>query len=412
MAKFYAVKGEENLIFKKWEDCKFFIEGKKGYKYKSFSTEEEAMAYLEDRDYYAELLETDRNEGYVIAFTDGSFEESLNRYSYGAITVSPSGEEQTFCGSGENPDFLSSRNIAGEVEGVLSAVKWAFFNGYERLKIYHDYEGLSAWAEGRWNAGSAVSRYYIERLNKYKGVVDITFSKVKGHSNNKYNELVDQLAKDALFNGRTETLSGKCCKISGTYYFDDMIKWLNRQAPKAKLVQKQNGVVFNLEDEWFASYVGITACSMIGSGDYLYNLALCYFLENHKDIAVNRLIERFFDIDTDENRLNGSEMSRISINMVKDNKAPAIIFALFELEREIREFIGAKDKISPYFEKIGDSFSYKGETEDDLICEAYKYFYNYRKSWFSISIDEKEAELVIQNIENLTNELKRRKNGR
>ena len=85
---------------------------------------------------------------------------------------------------------------------------------------------------------------------------------------------------------------------------------------------------------------------------------------------------------------------------------------MFELEREIRSFIGSKDKISPYFEKNGDSFLYKGELADDFICEAYKYFYNYRKDWFSISIDKKEVEIIIQNIENLTNELRRRKNGR
>ena len=68
---------------------------------------------------------------------------------------------------------MSTRNIAGEVDGVLTAIRWAFLNGYKKIKIYHDYEGLSAWAKGIWSTGSPVSVHYVNEFDKYKGVVDV-----------------------------------------------------------------------------------------------------------------------------------------------------------------------------------------------------------------------------------------------
>ena len=110
VAKYYAVKGEENKIFTDWETCKEFLSGKKGYKYKSFSTEEEAKAFLSGEDYAEKCVSDDLSKGYAVAFTDGSFEESLNEYSYGAIAFSPENETFTFCDRGARADFLSSRN--------------------------------------------------------------------------------------------------------------------------------------------------------------------------------------------------------------------------------------------------------------------------------------------------------------
>ena len=36
--------------------------------------------------------------------------------------------------------------------GVINAFDWAISNGYEKLKIYHDYEGLSKWITNEWCA--------------------------------------------------------------------------------------------------------------------------------------------------------------------------------------------------------------------------------------------------------------------
>ena len=83
-----------------------------------------------------------------MAFTDGSFDDTLKRYSYGVVFVTPEGSEDHICGYGSNEKYLSSKNIIGEIFGVINALDWAISNNYQKIKIYHDYEGLSKWVSG------------------------------------------------------------------------------------------------------------------------------------------------------------------------------------------------------------------------------------------------------------------------
>lgn len=136
MPKFYAAKGEENKIFTSWDECKNFLDGRKGYKYKGFATRAEAEAFLSGENYYEKSLLEDLKRGYVVAYTDGSYEESVNAYSYGAVIFTPDGKKEELSGKGNDPGFLSSRNVAGEAEGALAAIKWTLVNGYG-LSLIH-----------------------------------------------------------------------------------------------------------------------------------------------------------------------------------------------------------------------------------------------------------------------------------
>ena len=74
LSTYYAVKGNgEKHLFTDWDACKEFTAGKKGYKFKSFSTKEEAEFYLEDKDYAENAVAEDLKNGYAVAYTDGSF---------------------------------------------------------------------------------------------------------------------------------------------------------------------------------------------------------------------------------------------------------------------------------------------------------------------------------------------------
>ena len=82
--KIYAVKkGHKTGIFDNWAECQAATKGFSGPEFKSFTTREEAEAYLEDRDVWVDQVAKDNNEGYLVAFTDGSFDKDLKRYSYG-----------------------------------------------------------------------------------------------------------------------------------------------------------------------------------------------------------------------------------------------------------------------------------------------------------------------------------------
>lgn len=82
-------------------------------------------------------------------------------------------------------------------------------NGYEKIKIYHDYEGLSKWISGEWAANSKVGKMYVNIFElKFKDFLDVEFVKVPGHSNIIYNEKADLLAKTALVDRKKVAVKG------------------------------------------------------------------------------------------------------------------------------------------------------------------------------------------------------------
>ena len=89
---YYAVrKGHKIGIFDNWPEAQAATTGFSGPEFKKFKSKEEAEAYLENRDVWAEQVSSDNSDGYLVAFTDGSFDKDLKRYSYGVVLVKPDG---------------------------------------------------------------------------------------------------------------------------------------------------------------------------------------------------------------------------------------------------------------------------------------------------------------------------------
>ena len=208
--KYYAVKvGKTIGIFDTWDECNESIKGVSGAKYKSFPSREEAEAYLGNIDFWGEIIKKDLIQGYVVAFCDGSFDSSLQRYSYGVSIIYDGFKESEICGYHNNPKYLSSGNVIGEILGVFNALDWALSNGYSKIKIYHDYEGLEKWITGEWKAESEVATMYVSVFKKnYADILQVEFNKVKGHGNNKYNDKADELAKKALVDRSKYVIKG------------------------------------------------------------------------------------------------------------------------------------------------------------------------------------------------------------
>lgn len=223
--KYYAVrKGAKTGVFDNWEECSKAITGFAGAEYKSFLTEDEAKAYLNDDNIYLKQVKEDISEGYIVAYTDGSFDSETNRFSYGVHIFDDALKEIDLCAAYENKYFDGANNIVGEVFGVISALGWARSFGYTKIKIYHDYEGLAKWASGEWNANSKVAQYYVDKLLKeYAGVIEYVFVKVKGHSNNPYNNKADQLADLALKDGQKITFKGANSFVVTNFTESDLI---------------------------------------------------------------------------------------------------------------------------------------------------------------------------------------------
>ncbi|MDL2264346.1 viroplasmin family protein, partial [Synergistaceae bacterium OttesenSCG-928-I11] len=211
MGKFYAVKqGRITGIFDNWPECQKSINGFAHAVYKGFSTKEEAEAFLSDKDLYEDIVKSDIDAGYIVAFCDGSFNEEKQRYSYGVLVIDKNMEEHELCGSERNLKFLSTKNIIGEIRGAIVAMDWAVSNGYSKIKIYHDYEGVAKWISGEWSANSDVAKMYVGLYNtKFSEILEVKFVKVKGHSHNKYNDKADELANKALAGHLRIPIEGK-----------------------------------------------------------------------------------------------------------------------------------------------------------------------------------------------------------
>lgn len=191
-AKFYAVrKGRKTGIFRTWDECRASVHGFSGSEYKSFGTLEEAQTFLQG--VQKEEVEEDRLRIYV----DGSFHAGTGEFSYGMVVLLKEGI-QTFHKKYDDKELAAMHNVAGEIKGAEAAMRYAMEHGIRKIAIYHDYEGIAKWCLGLWKTNKEGTRAYKSFYDEASRQVDIQFVKVAGHSGDTYNEMADQLAKEAL----------------------------------------------------------------------------------------------------------------------------------------------------------------------------------------------------------------------
>lgn len=199
---FYAVKvGVNPGIYETWESCKAQVHGYPGSVYKGFQTKKEAQAYLDGKEIDKPSKHDESNNetlADVTVYVDGSYDESKCVYGYGCVVLLRTGDIRTFNGAGNNPESAKLRNVTGEMLGAMSAVRFAMNNGFKSLKICYDYYGIEYWATKKWEANTILTRKYADFMNKCGKNIDISFKKVAAHTNVKYNEMADRLAKEAV----------------------------------------------------------------------------------------------------------------------------------------------------------------------------------------------------------------------
>ena len=197
--KYYAVrKGKTIGVFQNWDDCKASVDGFPGADYKGFPTLQEACDYVGESVPAAEEKEELPKVGTLLAYVDGSYNVKTKEFSYGMVILFQ-GEEKCFSGKVDSKDLASMRNVAGEIKGAEAAMRYALGQGVKKLLIYHDYEGIAKWCTGEWKANKEGTKAYQEFFHSLAGKLTVEFVKVKGHSNDKYNDMADALAKREIF---------------------------------------------------------------------------------------------------------------------------------------------------------------------------------------------------------------------
>lgn len=205
---FYAVKqGKNPGIYKTWDECKAQVEGFSGALYKGFSTRKEAEIYLSGN--VESVIESDNSkEADITIYVDGSFDVATNVYGYGCVVIKKDGSIEQYYGAGNNPECVLLRNVAGEMLAAMSAVRYAIRSGCKSVNICYDYSGIEMWAIGAWKANNDLTLKYSTSMKEWQDEIAISFQKVAAHTGEKYNEMVDKLAKYAVSDFCRETKIG------------------------------------------------------------------------------------------------------------------------------------------------------------------------------------------------------------
>ncbi|MBR4058724.1 MAG: ribonuclease H family protein [Lachnospiraceae bacterium] len=199
--KYYAVRaGRSTGVFLTWAECQKQVTGFPGAVFKSFTTIEEAEAFVKGaataiKESGTELLKVE--PGALVAYVDGSYNVENNQFSYGMVLLDGEQElkfQQFFI----DEELASMRNVAGEIKGAEAAMRYAVEQGFGKLYIYHDYEGIAKWCQGAWKTNKEGTKAYKAYFDSIRDKLQVVFVKVAAHTGDKYNEMADKLAKEAL----------------------------------------------------------------------------------------------------------------------------------------------------------------------------------------------------------------------
>ena len=200
--KFYGVRrGRMTGIFESWEACRAQVHHFAGAEYKAFSTREEAEAFVSPSK--VNQVTTKKKSKKVSSriieiWVDGSCFPQANgslQLGWGLLVKKEGVEIHRDKGNDIPHTAVGHRNVAGEILGILKAIQWCQSQGITDITIYYDYQGLESWATGAWRAKLPFTQAYADAVKK--SGMTIHWVKVKAHSGNPENEIVDNLAKEA-----------------------------------------------------------------------------------------------------------------------------------------------------------------------------------------------------------------------
>lgn len=124
----------------------------------------------------------------LTVYTDGSCMPNPGKGGWAFVALDGSFEMRISGGENE-----TTNNIM-EMTAVIEALK--MYKHMSKFLIYSDSQYVINCAQGKWKRKKNVELW--DRYDKYAERKDIKWEWVKGHSGNKYNELVDLLAKSEV----------------------------------------------------------------------------------------------------------------------------------------------------------------------------------------------------------------------
>ena len=202
--KYYAIKkglnaktGEavSNIIVGSWNECLSYVKGVKGAIYKSFTSESEAIAYLNSEN-GLKKGEDSYPEDIPHIYVDGSYNSVTDKFGYGLVVILNNEIIHVDYGSGEDKE-CNQRQVNGELKAAIEGIKYSLSKGYDEVVLFYDYAGVCNHALGTWERNSRLAREYYETMNTFMKDknIKINFVKVDSHTDDLFNDMADEFAK-------------------------------------------------------------------------------------------------------------------------------------------------------------------------------------------------------------------------
>jgi len=58
--------------------------------------------------------------------------------------------------------WADSRQVGGELLATMAVLAWCDDRGVREITVFYDYEGIRAWATGKWRAKKELTQTYVK----------------------------------------------------------------------------------------------------------------------------------------------------------------------------------------------------------------------------------------------------------
>ena len=123
-------------------------------------------------------------------YTDGAYSPKRNMGGLAFVVVKDN--VKIYSEFFPEPDTTNNRM---EMQAIIKALHWADQDGYKDVEIITDSMYVVGSMTMNWKRKKNIDLWEI--MNIISGGMNITWTHVKGHNGNKYNELCDSLAVEA-----------------------------------------------------------------------------------------------------------------------------------------------------------------------------------------------------------------------
>lgn len=124
-----------------------------------------------------EVVEIDQAMVVCDIYVSGSFNAADEEYGWKFEAYSDGKKLYAKESTGNNPKYISSKQVGGYIVATLQGIDYAIYKGFETVVIHHNYDGLEYWATGEWKTKKEIAKSYAYLIGQKSEKINIEFIK-------------------------------------------------------------------------------------------------------------------------------------------------------------------------------------------------------------------------------------------